>query len=172
LNAVLASVGYPKHLELHNKIAGTTYHMRLQQAIDMKRKVTIRSAPGSHVLLDETFPCTVCEAGAVLGLDVKILEPKSETYLRKGKDIRVCLRVDGEDILKNEPLTKCSPFRGKGFYFPNVLYQAVIPRGDRVGLFAANGTFLKAWISGLPKTKAIVIVELTLDMALYTTRAG
>lgn len=169
---LLTSVGYPKHLEVHNKISGATCPMRLQQAIEMKRKVTILSAPGSHVLLDETFSCGVCEAGAVLGLKVKIASPKSKAYRKRCKDVRICLRMDGEDVLKNEYLKNCSPFHGKGFNSTNMLYQAVIPRGDRVGLFASDGTFLKSWISGLPKTKAPVIVELTLDMALYTTRAG
>lgn len=170
MNAALASIAYPKRLELHNRVLVDVFSMRLKDVVEIEGDVLIKNAPGAHKLLDYTTQSGVCDAIAVLGLTVEILEPRSKAYLGRCKEAKVSLTLDREDVLLNEPLKNCAPFQGKEFLRPSPLYEATLPKGDRVGIFISNGTVVGAVISGLAKTKGPVKLRISLDTAVYTTK--
>lgn len=164
------AVAYPKRLELHNPITDARISLNLKEVSELKIEKLIDYAPGSHVLIHQQVDCYVTEAWAVLGLMIEILEPRAKDYLKKCKNLRVSLSVDGEKVLLNERVKDGIPIQEKKFLNQGMLFQAFIPEGDRIGIFLPSGCFVNVTISGLAKTKIFVKVRVTLNRALYTTR--
>lgn len=170
MKAAIASLAYPKKLELHNTFVGSVYHLRLKDVAEIKEEIVIEDAPGWHKLIEKPFACSVTEAAAILGLSVEILEPRGKAYLEKCKEAKVSMTLDKEDVIRNEPLPNCSGFLGKNFMPSKVLFSAVLEK-ECLGKFIPNGTMIEVDISGLAKTKAFVRIAVTIDMAVYTTKA-
>lgn len=171
-----SSLTYPKHLYVRTHV-GNECSVRLQDTRQFKKEVVIDSSIGTHDLIKGyQLECRVSDAYALLGLSVEIKEPTAKEYLKKCKDAMISVMVDRNDILRNKPLSKCAPLLGKDFMemsASRVLthFHAIDKTRKFVGVFMPNLTIIDATISGLGRTEALIRVEISLDLALYTTQA-
>lgn len=165
-------VTFPGRLDLHNNNPSPMkiYQMYLEKVNRQKFDVPIEDPARACKLFTWTTESRVCDAVALLGFTLEIVEPKSKAYLESCKDAKVSMTLDDEDVLINEPLKNLSPFYGKGFLEPKALFQAFIPQGERLGIFMPHGTVVEAKISGLAKTRGHVDLRVTIETATYTTK--
>lgn len=170
---------WPEKLALVNGVAKNAFELRFieEQNISCVVPVFHGGAPKNEKVLDRTLECGVCDAICLKSVSIKIIG-KDKNELNSGA--KISLMADGERVLDAQQIKDLMALPEDGRLARDdkrLLYTAHLLKPGRiadldawVGHMLTNGTKIEVEVSSLEPEKPESTIEVTLSMALYSTK--
>jgi len=187
----------PKLIALVNTTSQTAFAMRYVEThtVLFKKPILTAKGPGPGfeypiTLADYQTRSMVCDAHYIRAFRVKLLDGPGEGYIRKLWDAELTLDIDGEKVVNKARFKDILSLKelilekkAKSILFGACLlkkYPKTLEYGKPieisypegwVGYMLPNGSGIKVVLDGVPDGGGLVMIETSIDLATYTTKA-